>query len=100
MRWQHKHYGLIQPTKFIPLVELTQLIHPLTHWVMKSAMSQMNEWKKSGLSISVAINLSTRNLADSNFIEQVDALMHQFNIAPKELEFEVSFIRRLHSWNL
>ena len=90
VRWQHKHYGLIQPTKFIPLVELTQLIHPLTHWVMKSAMSQMNEWKKSGLSISVAINLSTRNLADADFIEQVDALMHQFNIEPKELEFEVT----------
>ncbi len=90
VRWQHKDYGLISPIKFIPLIELTQLIHPLTNWVMKTAMAQLDKWKKQGISVEIAINLSTRNLIDENFIQQVDDLMKEHAIKPKELEFEVT----------
>ncbi len=90
VRWHHKNYGLLPPTKFIPLVELTQLIHPLTYWVMKSSMAQMQKWKSEGIDIKVAINLSTRNLVDSDFIEQVDELIKTYQINPGNLEFEVT----------
>lgn len=90
VRWQHKKYGLLPPIKFIPLIELTQLIHPLTRWVMNTAMQQIEQWKQQNISISVAINLSTRNLTDSNFIEQLDTLMQTYGIEANELEFEVT----------
>ncbi|TQV72312.1 EAL domain-containing protein [Aliikangiella marina] len=90
VRWQHKRYGLLPPAKFIPQVELTQLINPLTFWVMKTAMIQLQSWKKQGISVTMAINLSTRNLTDEGFIEQVDRLMEQYHIEPNELEFEVT----------
>ena len=38
----------------------------------------------------MAINLSTRNLTDPDFIEQVDDLMHQFDVDARDLEFEVT----------
>ncbi|WP_444995882.1 EAL domain-containing protein [Aliikangiella sp. IMCC44359] len=90
VRWQHKTYGLLPPEKFIPFVELTQLIHPLTCWVMKTAMKQIQQWKKQGIYTSVAINLSTRNLVDDEFIGQVDSLMKEYNIESHEIEFEVT----------
>lgn len=90
VRWEHKRYGLLPPAKFIPQVELTQLINPLTYWVMKTAMIQLKAWKKQGFSVTMAINLSTRNLTDEAFIEQVDRLMDEYQIAPNELEFEVT----------
>ncbi|TQV88134.1 bifunctional diguanylate cyclase/phosphodiesterase [Aliikangiella coralliicola] len=90
VRWQHKQYGLLPPAKFIPLVELTQLIRPLTYWVMKTAMAQMQQWKREGILINVAINLSTRNLTDEDFIGQVDSLMQEFEIEASEIEFEVT----------
>ncbi|WP_196139055.1 EAL domain-containing protein [Aliikangiella sp. G2MR2-5] len=88
VRWQHQKYGLIPPARFIPLVELTQLIHPLTFWVMKNAMAQIQRWKKEGIEINVAINLSTRNLADTNFIFQLDSLLGEYDVSPGEFEFE------------
>ncbi|MCW8998723.1 MAG: EAL domain-containing protein, partial [Kangiellaceae bacterium] len=90
VRWQHKNYGLLPPVKFIPLVELTQLIHPLTFWVMKTAMQQLSEWKKQGIDMNIAINLSTRNLTDDDFINQVDSLMQEYDISSNEIEFEVT----------
>ncbi len=90
VRWQHKQYGLLPPAKFIPLVELTQLIHPLTHWVVKTAMTQIQTWKKQGVELSVAINLSTRNLIDDDFVEQVKRMMQEYDIQPGEIEFEVT----------
>lgn len=90
VRWKHKRYGLLPPAKFIPQVELTQLINPLTFWVMKTAMIQLQAWKNQGFSVTMAINLSTRNLTDEGFIDQVDRLMEQYQIEPNELEFEVT----------
>jgi diguanylate cyclase (GGDEF)-like protein/PAS domain S-box-containing protein len=90
VRWQHKQYGLLPPDKFIPLIELTQLIHPLTYWVMKTAMAQLQQWKLDGLKLSVAVNLSTRNLTDDEFLKQVDGLMNQYDIQANEIEFEVT----------
>ncbi len=90
VRWQHKKYGLLLPEKFIPLIELTQLIHPLTFWVMKTAMKQMQFWKKQGMKLRVAVNLSSRNITDNNFIGEVDELMRQFKLSADEIEFEVT----------
>jgi diguanylate cyclase (GGDEF)-like protein/PAS domain S-box-containing protein len=90
VRWQHKSYGLLPPAKFIPLIELTQLIHPLTFWVMKTAMQQLKIWQSQGINIDIAINLSTRNLTDENFVAEVDSLIHEYEIDPKNLEFEVT----------
>jgi len=90
VRWQHKEYGLLPPFKFIPLIELTQLIHPLTFWVMKTAMAQLQQWKRDGLKLNIAINLSTRNLTDDSFLEQVDQLMIEYGIDANEIEFEVT----------
>ena len=90
VRWEHPKYGLLPPAKFIPLVELTQLINPLTYWVLKNAIAQLALWKKQGIDISMAVNLSTRNLTDDDFMIQVDRLIDEFQIDPAELEFEVT----------
>ena len=90
VRWQHSKYGLLPPAKFIPLVELTQLINPLTYWVMKNAMAQLQTWQKQGIEVSMAINLSTRNLIDDEFIDQVDRLLGEYKVDPKDIEFEVT----------
>lgn len=90
VRWQHPKYGLLPPAKFIPLVELTQLINPLTYWVLKNAIAQLALWKKQGIDINMAINLSTRNLTDDDFMVQVDRLVREYRIDPAELEFEVT----------
>ncbi|MDH5433979.1 MAG: EAL domain-containing protein [Gammaproteobacteria bacterium] len=90
IRWPHKLFGTLQPMRFIPLVELTQLIHPLTAWVLKNVMEQIAAWKEQGRKIKVAVNLSTKNLSDKTFVNLVDDLMEIYKIGAEEIEFEVT----------
>ncbi len=64
VRWMHPVRGLIPPNDFIPIAESTGLIGPLTHWVVDSALAQLAEWSVTRPGLSVAVNISARNLRD------------------------------------
>jgi EAL domain-containing protein (putative c-di-GMP-specific phosphodiesterase class I) len=63
-RWQHPERGLIQPVEFIPLIEVTDLIHSFSTWVIESAVAECARWHADGIESAVAINISTRSLLD------------------------------------
>src|SRR5207344_1160939 len=64
VRWQHPERGLIGPYEFVHLAEHTGLIRPLTHHVLRTALEQCREWRDRGIDLSVAVNLSVRDLVD------------------------------------
>lgn len=64
VRWMHPVRGLVPPNDFIPIAESTGLIGPLTHWVVDSALAQLAEWSGTRPGLSVAVNISARNLRD------------------------------------
>ena len=64
VRWMHPVRGLVPPNDFIPIAESTGLIGPLTQWVVDSALSQLSEWSATRPGLSVAVNISARNLRD------------------------------------
>ena len=67
LRWHHPERGLIAPDDFIPLAEQTGLINPLTLYVIDEALRSAAPGSDEGLELSVAVNLSTRNLLDIEF---------------------------------
>jgi diguanylate cyclase (GGDEF)-like protein len=62
LRWEHPVRGLLLPAEFIPLVERTALIHPVTRWVLLTATKQASAWVAEGLDITVAVNISAASL--------------------------------------
>jgi len=73
-RWRHPQRGLVPPADFIPLAERTELIGPLTTWVLEQALRQCAQWHTAGSAVDVAVNLSAQSLADPQLtatIEQV-----------------------------
>lgn len=64
VRWNHPVRGLLPPADFIPIAESTGLIGPLTHWVVDAALAQLAEWSASRPQLSMAVNISARNLRD------------------------------------
>ena len=64
VRWMHPVRGMVPPNDFIPIAESTGLIGPLTQWVVDSALAQLAEWSVTHPGLSVAVNISARNLRD------------------------------------
>jgi diguanylate cyclase (GGDEF)-like protein/PAS domain S-box-containing protein len=90
IRWQHPVFGLIMPVEFIPLAEVSDLIRPLSLWVIEAALKQIKVWQQQGQKKNVSINISVRNLLDSELCEQVQKLCKQYAVLPGQLEFEIT----------
>jgi predicted signal transduction protein with EAL and GGDEF domain len=90
VRWMHPLLGELQPGDFIPIAEETGSIVPLTHWVLETALRQVQSWECAGTSLRVAVNLSTRALLDPEFPKTVEALLTQYAVPPHALTLEVT----------
>ena len=74
-RWNHPARGMIPPGDFISAAEKTGLMQPLTLYVLDEALGQLARWRQEGRNLSLAVNLSMRNLLDPRLPDQVaDAL--------------------------
>jgi len=90
LRWNHEVRGLVPPDEFIPMAEQTGLIKPLTRYVIDEALRQCRSWLDDGLRLTIAVNLSARNLVDLDFPAQVAGQLERWNVAPRLLEFEIT----------
>ncbi len=90
LRWHHPQHGMVPPGDFIPLAEMTEIIHPLSHWVFRTALKQVRNWMDLGHEIPVAINLSARNLVDLRFPNQVAEMLKEFSVPNHLLEVEIT----------
>ena len=90
IRWNHPRLGLIPPSDFIPLAEMSDIIQLLTDWVTDNALTQLRRWQDAGLDLSVAINLSTRNLLDTSYADKLEVMLRKHQVQPNRLELEIT----------
>ncbi|MHB1401269.1 MAG: putative bifunctional diguanylate cyclase/phosphodiesterase [Thiobacillus sp.] len=90
MRWNHPSRGLLAPDQFIPLAEGAGLIAPLTHWVLKAALAQLVSLQNKGYDLTMAVNLSARNLHDMELPATILALLAESGVAPQDLILEIT----------
>ena len=90
LRWNHPERGMVRPDEFIPLAQQTGLIKPLTLYVLDEALGQCRDWQRAGLTLSVAVNLSVRNLLDADFPHQVKRLLQKRGVDPSLLQLEIT----------
>jgi len=89
-RWPHPVDGMIAPDDFIPMVEQSGLIQPFTLWVLEQAIEQCRHWIDTGIEISIAVNLSTRNLLDPNLPDSIAKLLESYKVGPECLSLEIT----------
>jgi diguanylate cyclase (GGDEF)-like protein/PAS domain S-box-containing protein len=90
LRWQHPEHGLIPPSEFLPLAETTGLIAPLTRYVLDESARQCRRWDEEGLELDVSINLSSRNLAEWDFVDAVRDILTERKVDPRRITLEIT----------
>jgi diguanylate cyclase len=90
VRWQHPEYGLLYPDRFVPLAEQTDLIDKLTEWVVATALKDLISFGPANDHLTVAVNISARNLGRPAFASQILAALEKAGVPPRRLIVEVT----------
>lgn len=90
LRWRSPERGMICPSVFIPYAEESGLISQLGVWVMREAARQAAAWKRDGLDLRVAINMSARQLDDKGVVSEFMRAVGDAGLAPCLLDIELT----------
>ncbi len=91
IRWKDPERGLIPPGLFIPVLEETEMIIDVGRWVLERAARQFLEWQRQGLAVPrIAVNVSTVQLAQRDFVESLDAVLSANRGANAGLDLEIT----------
>lgn len=90
VRWTHPHLGGVSPAEFVPLAERTGSSRPLTNWVLAAGVRQLSEWRRAGLEIELAVNLSAPDLLDPDLSDVILKLLRAERADPTALILEIT----------
>ncbi|MEB3281832.1 MAG: EAL domain-containing protein [Lyngbya sp.] len=92
IRWFHPTKSWISPGQFIPVAEETGLIIDLGYWVLQTACTQLHSWHQMPQmrELSMSVNLSGRQIQESNFVENINKIISQTQINPQTLKLEIT----------
>jgi diguanylate cyclase (GGDEF)-like protein len=93
VRWRHPKRGLVAPNLFIPIAEETGLITAIGHWVLSESCHQLRTWQKQDLidpNLFVSVNLSVKQFAQTNLLEQIDQVLDHSQLHPDCLKLEIT----------
>ena len=89
MRWNHPQHGILNPDSFLKVAEDSGLIVLIGNWAVRQALRNAAEWQRHGVAGFVSINLSKRQLMQSELVPNISAMMAEFGCVPDRVLFEV-----------
>src|SRR5687768_17220006 len=93
VRWNHPRRGLVSPADFIPVAEETGLIVPIGEWVLTESCNRIREWQIASpghRSLSLSVNLSARQVAQSDLLERIKEALATSKLSPHCLKLEIT----------
>jgi diguanylate cyclase (GGDEF)-like protein/PAS domain S-box-containing protein len=91
LRWQHPRRGLLMPGSFMSEVESTDLIAPITKWILNEALRRQQIWREQGIDLIVAVNISARSLGPRSVLpDTIRALTEIWQTPPERLILELT----------
>ena len=90
LRWQHPDRGLVSPAEFIPIAEATGLIVPIGAWVLETACRQLVEWQRSANTLTMAVNVSVRQMLAPGIARLVEDVLLRTGVRPQDLCLELT----------
>lgn len=91
IRWRDNDGKFVSPMEFIPVVEETGLICELGNWINFTAIKQWILWQQLVPDLKyISVNVSPRQLEQTNFVEELVEMVKLYNISPENLQLEIT----------
>ncbi len=90
VRWQHPLRGFVSPAEFVPFAEQTGYITMVTDWMLREALRTLAAWAPRHPELSIAVNVSTRDLQDPGFARRVERMLQAQGVHPSRLRLEIT----------
>ncbi|MET7417674.1 bifunctional diguanylate cyclase/phosphodiesterase [Dactylosporangium sp. NPDC005555] len=90
VRWKHPRRGRLAPDQFLPVVEASELMGPLTRWVLDRAIGLASSWRRAGLAVPVSVNISARSLLERQLPEAIGELLARHRLPAELLVLEIT----------
>ena len=86
IRWNHPCDGQRLPDEFLPMIESTDTIISIDHWVLRKALAQLAAWAPDHPELAVSVNMSARQLAYPDLADRIIELVREANVDPTRIE--------------
>ncbi len=90
VRWDHTQRGVVPPFEFLPAAERTGLIVDLGRLVLRTACQQLVQWRRDWPNLTVAVNVSHRELLDRDFAAHVEQVLTDTGLPAHALHLEIT----------
>jgi diguanylate cyclase (GGDEF)-like protein len=90
LRWRHPTLGPIGPAEFVPLAESCGAILPIGEWVLREACRQLVAWRADHPGLQVSVNLSARQLASAEAIDDLTRVLEASGLPAGAVELELT----------
>jgi len=90
VRWSRAAGDVVSPGEFLDVADETGLIVPIGHWVLDQACADLARWHAAGYEVSVAINVSIRQLAEGDVATTLRAASQAHGVSPAHVLVEVT----------
>jgi EAL domain-containing protein (putative c-di-GMP-specific phosphodiesterase class I) len=90
VRWLHPTRGLLPPSEFVMVAEHSGLVRQFALYVLDRAIAECARWHRDGKQVTVAVNLSARNLLDRQLTADVARVLHRHGVRPEHLVLEIT----------
>lgn len=90
VRWQHPSKGLLMPGAFLPHMEQLGLMKALDLMLLEVAVETLGRWKKQGLRLSLAVNMTPIHFEQEGLKQRIQQLLQTYDVPPTMLELEIT----------
>ena len=91
LRWQHPELGAVSPAEFIPVAESSGLIFQIGEWVIRTAITQLSQWRHAGLPpLTMAVNLSAVQFRHADLPQLISNILQEADVPAHWLELELT----------
>jgi len=90
LRWHHPQRGLIEPTELLEVAQGCGLLVDIDRWVLKHAIEMLARFRREGVEMRIAVNLTAASFERTGLAEQTLELLANYEVRPEMLEIEIT----------